>query len=116
MHTMFRCNRCKNPSWHNTETYSCGKCQKALHCSCGGLLEEMTVQEIKDEQEKQRKALQETVIECRKNSKLPKWCLNAIGLRADADGHSAGQQEVNNIELGMIGDFEEAFEKRQKSS
>jgi len=71
----------------------------------------MTEDEIKEENERQRQATADAAKDARENSKLPKWCLSAISYRAYEDGHSVGQQEVDGIEMGMIGDFETAMKK-----
>ena len=111
MDTMFRCNRCKRPQWGNVQKHTCGECNKSQKCSCGGLLEPMSEQEIQEENRRQRQADALAVKEAREGSKLPDWCLSAISMRAYEEGHSAGQQECDNIEIGLIHEFEEAMSK-----
>lgn len=111
MDTMFRCKRCGKIQWSTIQKHSCGSCDKPQKCSCSGLLVQMTVDEIKDEQERQKRESAENAKEIRENSTLPKWCLSAISLRAYEDGHSSGQQEVDGIEVSMIYDFEQAMKK-----
>ena len=84
-------------------------------CFCGGTLVKMTEQEITDYKELSRQQSADRAKSAREESILPKWCLAAIANRAYEDGHSAGQQEVDGIESGMIGDFEEYMRKEQKT-
>ena len=107
MSIMLRCDNCGRTSWDNIERHTCGKCAKHQLCGyCSGLLIQITDKEIKDENERQRQATADAAKKAREESKLPKWCLSAIAMRAYEDGHSAGQQEVDDIEMGMISDFE----------
>jgi hypothetical protein len=76
----------------------------------------MTDDEIKAEIQRQRQQVANAAKEAREESKLPRWCLAAIAARAYEDGHANGQQEVDNLEIGLIDDFEAAMEKEQKSS
>lgn len=98
-----RCNRCKKID-KNTPRPKPGvvpHCSCTVRkCHCGGILIEMT-----DE---------DRVKEARANSILPKWCLQAISFIAYEDGHSAGQQEVDNLESDMIGNFEASMRAEAK--
>lgn len=109
--TMFRCKRCEKTQWGHVQKHSCGSCDKPQKCSCSGLLIQMTEDEVKAENERQKLESAANAKEIRENSTLPKWCLSAIAMNAYEDGHSAGQQEVDGIEASMIHDFEEAMKK-----
>ncbi len=112
MNTMFRCDRCDRTSRGNVQKYSCGTCEKPQQCTiCGGLLIRMTDQEMKEENLRRHQVTADRAKRTREESKLPKWCLSAISLIAWENGHSAGRQEVDNIEMAMISDFEIAMRK-----
>lgn len=116
MSTMFRCNRCNKTRWGNVQKHSCGECEKKQKCSsCGGLLVQMTEEEIQAHHQQQKVRALAEAQEARESSILPKWCLSAISMRAYEDGHSAGEQEVAGIEVGMISEFEEAMRKEKSS-
>ncbi len=54
------------------------------------------------------------LMEARHKSTLPQWCLQAISYEAYQQGHSAGKEEIDMIEIELIYDFQESFNKSKE--